>query len=288
MTKIAFIGLGVMGYPMAGFLKRAGYETTVYNRTPSKAQQWQQEYQGQVASTPCDAAKDCDFVMACVGADPDLREVTLGETGAFAGMKKDAVFIDHTTTSASIAKELDAEAKKLRLAFVDAPVSGGQAGAKNGTLTIMCGAEQNIFQQVEPFLKSYAKSIIRIGEVGSGQLCKMMNQICIAGLIQGLSEAVNFGKCAGLDLDAVFEAISKGAAGSWQMQNRFHTMCKDEFDFGFAVDWMRKDLGLCLQEAKNRQARLPVTALVDQFYAEVQNKGGGRWDTSSLVKLLQS
>ncbi len=288
MEKIAFIGLGVMGFPMAGFLKNAGYETTVYNRTTVKAQRWQEKYQGQVALTPCDAAKDCDLVMACVGSDDDLREVTLGETGAFAGMKQGAIFVDHTTTSATVARELHTEAQKQGLAFVDAPVSGGQSGAENGTLTIMCGAEQNIFQKVKPILSSYAKSIVRIGEVGSGQLCKMMNQICIAGLVQGLSEAVNFGQRAGLDLEAVFDAISQGAAGSWQMQNRFHTMSQDKFDFGFAVDLMRKDLGLCLQEAKQIQARLPVTALVDQFYAEVQDRSGGRWDTSSLVRLLQS
>ena len=286
MAKTAFLGLGVMGYPMAGWMKKAGHEVTVYNRTAAKAEKWAAEYGGSHAPTPKEAAAGADFVMACVGDDPDLRMVTLGADGAFGGMKAGAVFVDHTTASAEIARELYGAAAAQGLHFVDAPVSGGQAGAENGQLTVMCGGDEAPYASAEPVIMSYSKACKRLGEAGAGQLTKMVNQICIAGLVQGLSEALAFAQKAGLDGEAVVEAISQGAAGSWQMSNRYKTMLADEFEFGFAVDWMRKDLGICLAEAKRNGARLPVTALVDQFYGSVQQKGGGRWDTSSLIKLL--
>ncbi|MCI4663630.1 MAG: NAD(P)-dependent oxidoreductase [Neomegalonema sp.] len=286
MAKAAFIGLGVMGYPMAGWMQKAGHEVTVYNRTAAKAEKWAAEYGGSFAPTPKAAAEGADFVMACVGDDPDLRMVTIGADGAFDGMKPGATFVDHTTASAEAARELYATAKERGFGFVDAPVSGGQAGAENGQLTVMCGGDEEVYAAAEPLIMTYAKASKRLGAAGAGQLTKMVNQICIAGLVQGLSEALAFAQKAGLDGEAVVEAISQGAAGSWQMSNRYKTMLADEFEFGFAVDWMRKDLGICLAEAKRNGARLPVTALVDQFYSGVQQRGGGRWDTSSLIKLL--
>jgi len=291
--RVAFLGLGVMGYPMAGHLKRAGHSVTVYNRTASKAEQWVGEYgtAGAVASaaapTPRQAAHDADIVFACVGNDDDLRSVVLGEHGAFAGMKPGAVFVDHTTASAEVARELHAAARARELGFVDAPVSGGQAGAVNGVLTVMCGGEPDTFAQVQPVIMAYARACTLLGGPGSGQLAKMVNQICIAGLVQGLSEGIAFGLNAGLDMKLVLDVIGKGAAQSWQMDNRGTTMIEDRFDFGFAVDWMRKDLGLCLDEAKRNGSALPVTALVDQFYGDVQRMGGSRWDTSSLIKRLR-
>ncbi len=289
--KTAFLGLGVMGYPMAGHLKGAGHSVTVYNRTAAKAADWASKHGGtgnaQAAATPREAAKDADIVACCVGNDDDLRSVVLGDHGAFAGMKKGAVFIDHTTASANIARELEAEAKKRGIRFIDAPVSGGQAGAENGALTIMCGGEQATFDEIKPVIMAYGRMAQCLGPAGSGQLAKMVNQICIAGLVQGLSEGVNFGIAAGLDMKQVLEVISKGAAGSWQMENRGKTMVDDKFDFGFAVDWMRKDLGLCIEEAKRNGAPLPVTALVDQFYGDVQQMGGKRNDTSSLIRRLR-
>ncbi len=287
MAKVAFLGLGVMGYPMARHLKSKGHEVTVYNRTFAKAEKWVSENGGKAARTPAEAAAGQEFVFACVGNDDDLRSVTLGAEGAFAGMAKGAIFVDHTTASAGVARELHAAAKAKGLGFVDAPVSGGQAGAENGVLTVMCGGEPDVFAKAEPVIMSFARACRLLGAPGAGQIAKMMNQICIAGLVQGLSEAVHFGRKAGMDVDAVIDVISKGAAGSWQMENRAKTMNQMKFDFGFAVDWMRKDLGICLEEARRNHAHLPVTALVDQFYAEVQTMGGGRWDTSSLVARLE-
>lgn len=289
MAKVAFIGLGVMGYPMAGHLaKKGGHDVTVYNRTAAKAEQWASEFGGAFKTTPREAAEGAEFVFCCVGNDDDLRSVILGSDGAFAGMSAGATLIDNTTASAEVARELYAKAKELGLGFIDAPVSGGQAGAENGVLTVMCGGDADVFEKAEPVIMNFARACRLLGASGAGQLTKMVNQICIAGLLQGLSEGVNFGMKAGLDMDAVVDVISKGAAGSWQMENRAGTMTKGEFDFGFAVDWMRKDLSICLGEAKNNGARLPVTAMIDQYYAHVQARGGNRWDTSSLVHLLMN
>jgi 3-hydroxyisobutyrate dehydrogenase-like beta-hydroxyacid dehydrogenase len=285
--RVAFLGVGVMGYPMAGHLARAGHQVTVYNRTTAKAQAWAAAEGGRFAATPREAAAGAEFIFACVGNDDDLRAVTLGANGAFAGMAPGAVFVDHTTASAEVARELHAAAKTLGLHFVDAPVSGGQAGAVNGALTVMCGGDAAPFEAMKPVALHFAKAVTRIGEAGAGQLAKMVNQVAIAGLVQGLSEAIAFGQKAGLDMPLVLDVIGKGAAQSWQMDNRGKTMVDDKFDFGFAVDWMRKDLGLVLEEARRNGARLPVTALVDQFYAEVQALGGRRWDTSSLIKRLK-
>jgi 3-hydroxyisobutyrate dehydrogenase/2-hydroxy-3-oxopropionate reductase len=285
--RVAFIGLGVMGYPMAGHLALAGHAVTVYNRTAPKAAAWSAEFGGAHAPTPREAAAGADIVFCCVGNDADLRSVTLGADGAFAGMKPGAIFVDHTTASADVARQLHAAALGLGLAFVDAPVSGGQAGAQNGALTVMCGGDAAAFEAARPVGLAFSRAFTRMGESGAGQLTKMVNQICIAGLVQGLSEAIAFGQKAGLDMAQVLEVIGKGAAQSWQLDNRGKTMAEDKFDFGFAVDWMRKDLGLVLDEAKRNGARLPVTALVDQFYADVQAMGGRRWDTSSLIKRLK-
>ena len=285
--RVAFLGLGVMGYPMAGHLLRAGHQVTVYNRTPAKAEAWVKEYGGASAATPKAAAQGADIVFACVGNDDDLRSVVLGADGAFAGMQRGAIFVDHTTASAAVARELSAEGAKAGLAFIDAPVSGGNLGAVNGVLTVMCGGDAAAFAAIQPVAMAFAKAVTRLGDSGAGQLAKMVNQIAIAGLVQGLSEAIAFGQKAGLDMKAVLGVIGKGAAQSWQMDNRGPTMIDDQFDFGFAVDWMRKDLGLVLDEAKRNGARLPVTALVDQFYADVQAQGGNRWDTSSLLKRLR-
>jgi 3-hydroxyisobutyrate dehydrogenase len=285
-TRVAFLGLGVMGFPMAGHLAKAGHQVTVYNRSAAKAQAWVAEFGGKSADTPKAAAQDADIVFCCVGNDQDLASVVLGEHGAFAGMKKGALFVDHTTASAKIARQLADEAQKHGLTFLDAPVSGGQAGAVNGMLTVMVGGDQARFDQAKPVAMAFSRAFTRIGDSGAGQLAKMVNQICIAGLVQGLSEGIAFGQKAGIDMKLVLEVIGKGAAQSWQMDNRGTTMVDDKFDFGFAVDWMRKDLGLCLEESKINGARLPVTALVDQFYADVQAMGGGRWDTSSLIKRL--
>ena len=291
VLKVAFIGLGVMGYPMAGHLALAGHAVTVYNRNAAKAAAWCAEYSAghspKSATTPQQAAADADIVFCCVGNDDDLRAVTVGTDGAFAGMKPGAVFVDHTTASASVARELHAVARSAGLHFVDAPVSGGQGGAQNGALTVMCGGDVAAFNVVRPAGMAFSKAFTLMGDSGAGQLTKMVNQICIAGLVQGLSEAVAFGQNAGLDMDQVLDVIGKGAAQSWQLDNRGKTMVADKFDFGFAVDWMRKDLGLVLDEAKRNHARLPVTALVDQFYADVQAMGGQRWDTSSLIKRLK-
>jgi len=284
---VAFIGLGVMGHPMAGHLAHAGHRVTVYNRNAAKAQAWCDEFGGASAATPREAAASADMVFCCVGNDDDLRSVTLGADGALAGMKPGATLVDHTTASATVARELYAAAKDLGLQFIDAPVSGGQAGAQNGALTVMCGGDAAAFQAVRPVGMAFSKAFTLMGEPGAGQLTKMVNQICIAGLVQGLSEAVAFGQKAGLDMNQVLDVIGKGAAQSWQMDNRGKTMVADQFDFGFAVDWMRKDLGLVLDESRRNGARLPVTALVDQFYADVQAMGGQRWDTSSLVKRLK-
>ena len=289
MAKVAFIGLGVMGYPMAGFLKtKGGHDVTVYNRTTAKAEKWAEEYGGHYAQTPQQAAEGCDFVLACVGNDDDLRSVTTAENGAFHGLKPGAVFIDHTTASAEVARELYAAAKAKGCGFIDAPVSGGQAGAENGVLTVMCGGDQADFDKAKPIIDCFAKFAGLMGEAGAGQLTKMVNQICIAGLVQGLSEAIHFAKKAELDVPKVIAAIKGGAAQSWQMENRWETMNNGKFDYGFAVDWMRKDLGICLKTANDTGARLPVTALVDQFYAEVQAMGGNRWDTSSLIARLEN
>jgi len=285
--KVAFLGLGVMGLPMAGHLARAGHEVTVYNRSPAKAQAWTQEFGGKSAATPREAAAGAQIVFACVGNDDDLRSVVLGEDGAFAGMAPGAIFVDHTTASADVARELYALAREQRLQFVDAPVSGGQAGAVNGVLTVMCGGEPEVFETIKPVAQVYGRAVTRVGAPGAGQLAKMVNQICIAGIVQGLSEAIAFGQAADLDMKLVLDVISKGAAQSWQMENRGGTMVDDKFDFGFAVDWMRKDLGLVLSEARHNGARLPLTALVDQFYGDVQKMGGGRWDTSSLIARLR-
>jgi 3-hydroxyisobutyrate dehydrogenase len=287
MVQVAFLGLGVMGFPMAGHLVAKGHTVTVYNRSIAKLEAWVAKHGGRSATTPAEAAKGADFVMACVGNDDDLRSVCLGETGAFAGMKPGAVFVDHTTVSALVTRELSAVAASKSLGFVDAPVSGGQAGAENGVLSVMCGGRQADYDRAEPVIAAYARICRRLGESGAGQLAKMMNQICIAGLMQGLSEALAFGQKAGLDGASVVEVISQGAAGSWQMVNRHKTMLADTFDFGFAVDWMRKDLGICLDTADEIGASLPVTALVDQFYKDVQLMGGGRGDTSSLIRRLR-
>src|SRR5436190_14682242 len=288
MAKVAFLGLGVMGYPMAGHLKnKGGHELTVYNRTAAKAEKWTAQHGGSHKTTPKDAAAGQDFVMCCVGNDNDLRDVTLGSNGAFSGMAKGAVFVDHTTASAEIARELAAEAKARGFGFVDAPVSGGQAGAENGVLTVMCGGEADPYSRAEKVIAAYARMCKLLGPAGAGQLTKMVNQICIAGLVQGLAEGIHFAKKAGLDIEAVIETISKGAAQSWQMENRYKTMNAGKYDFGFAVNWMRKDLSICIAEARRSGAHLPVAALVDQFYSEVQKMGGGRWDTSSLLGRLE-
>jgi len=284
--KTAFLGLGVMGFPMAGHLKKGGHEVTVYNRTAGKAQKWVETHGGRSAATPAEAARGADIVFSCVGNDDDLRSIVLGEQGAFAGMARGAIFVDHTTASANVARELGEIAKGKGIHFLDAPVSGGQAGAENGKLTVMVGGDQSDFDRAKPVIDCYARACVLLGPVGSGQLAKMVNQICIAGLVQGLAEGMNFAVKAGLDPAKLVETISKGAAQSWQMENRALTMVADKFEFGFAVDWMRKDLGICLEESKRNGARLPVTALVDQFYAQVQQRGGKRWDTSSLIHLL--
>jgi len=288
MAKVAFLGLGVMGYPMAGHLrKKGGHDVTVYNRTAAKAEKWIAEHGGRRAATPREGAAGQDFVFACVGNDNDLREVTLGENGAFSGMNKGAVFVDHTTASAAIARVLHADAKSRGFDFIDAPVSGGQAGAENGVLTVMCGGENTPYGRAEPVIAAYARMCKLIGGPGSGQLTKMVNQICIAGLVQALAEGIHFAKRAGLDIEAVIQTIAKGAAQSWQMENRYKTMAAGKFDFGFAVQWMRKDMAICLDEARRNGANLPIAALVDQFYSEVQKMGGNRWDTSSLIARLE-
>ena len=281
--KLSFIGLGVMGFPMAGHLQKAGHEVTVYNRNPARAEKWRGEYAGESAATPAEAAANADIVFCCVGRDADLREVTLGANGAFAAMKKGALFVDHTTASAGIARELAAAATKAGFDFLDAPVSGGEAGAVNGKLTIMCGGSENAYAKAEPVMAAYAKQMKRLGDAGAGQLAKMVNQICIAGVLQGLSEGLSFARASGLDIEALVEVISKGAAQSWQMENRHKTMAAGKYDHGFAVEWMRKDLGICLEEARRNGTSLPMAALVDQFYAEVEGMGGKRWDTSSLL-----
>jgi len=287
MAKVAFLGLGVMGYPMAGHLAAAGHEVTVYNRTASKADRWVDQHGGKMGKTPAAAAMDADFVMACVGNDDDLRAVCTGTDGAFSTMRKGAIFVDHTTVSAAVTRELYAKAGEAGLAFVDAPISGGQAGAENAVLSVMCGGDQAAYDAALPVIDVYARICRRIGDSGAGQMTKMCNQIAIAGLVQGLSEALHFAEKAGLDGREVVEVISQGAAGSWQMQNRYETMLDDKFDHGFAVDWMRKDLAICLSTADDTGASLPVTALVDQFYKDVQKMGGQRWDTSSLIKRLR-
>ena len=284
MSKVSFIGLGVMGYPMAGYISKAGHNVTVYNRTKSKAEKWIKDYKGNLAETPKDAAKDCDFIFTCVGNDNDLREVTLGAQGLFHSAKKGSIYIDNTTASAEIARELYKEAKSKGFEFLDAPVSGGQAGAENGALTVMVGGDEKSYKKAEPVIDCYSKKIKLLGPAGNGQLCKMVNQICIAGLVQGLSEAINFGLNAKLNMYDVIEVISKGAAQSWQMENRYKTMIEDKFDYGFAVDWMRKDLKIAMEEAKKNNSPLPITKIIDEYYGEVQNIGGKRWDTSSLIK----
>ena len=281
--KVAFIGLGVMGYPMAGHLAKAGYDTRVYNRTAARAEQWCKEFGGSHGLTPREAAEAADFVFMCVGNDDDLRSVVYGDDGVLAGCKAGAVLVDHTTASADVAREI---AERAEVAFLDAPVSGGQAGAENGVLTVMIGGNEDAFERVRPVIMSYARAAELLGSVGAGQLTKMVNQICIAGLVQGLSEGLNFAQCAGLDGHKVVDVISKGAAGSWQMENRGNTMLNDEFEFGFAVDWMRKDLGICIEESERNGAELPVTRIVNDFYGEVKAMGGGRWDTSSLIRRL--
>ncbi|MCK0138821.1 NAD(P)-dependent oxidoreductase [Aliiroseovarius sp. F47248L] len=288
MAKCAFLGLGVMGYPMAGHLVSKGHEVTVYNRTTAKAEAWAKEHGGAWAAMPREAAEGADFVMACVGNDDDLRAVVAGADGALTGMQNGAVFVDHTTVSAAVTRELYAAAADQGVSFVDAPVSGGQAGAENGVLSIMCGGDHAAFDAAEPIMQTYGRTVKRLGESGAGQLTKMVNQICIAGLVQGLSEGLHFAEKAGLDIREVVDVIQGGAAGSWQMVNRHETMADDHFEHGFAVDWMRKDLGICLSTADENGASLPVTALVDQFYKDVQKMGGGRWDTSSLFKRLKS
>ena len=285
--NVAFIGLGVMGYPMAGYISKAGHNVTVFNRTKSKAEKWIGEYKGKVADTPAEAAKDSEYIFTCVGNDSDLREVTFGDNGVFKTIKKGSVYIDNTTASATIAREIYEYAKKNGVGSLDAPVSGGQAGAENGALTVMIGGDQKDFDKAKDKIDCYSKKMKLLGNAGSGQLAKMVNQICIAGLVQGLSEAINFGMKAGLNMEDVIEVISKGAAQSWQMENRYKTMIDDKFDFGFAVDWMRKDLKIAMDEAKNNGSLLPVTELVDKYYSEVQEMGGKRWDTSSLIKRLR-
>jgi 3-hydroxyisobutyrate dehydrogenase len=287
MAKVAFLGLGVMGGPMARHLAQKGHEVTVYNRTYAKAEEWVKAHGGKAAKTPKEAAEGQEIVFCCVGNDNDLREVTIGKDGAFHGMGKGTLFVDHTTASAEVARELFAKAKELGFDFVDAPVSGGQAGAENGQLTVMCGGDQAPYSRAEPVIMSFAKACKLLGPSGAGQLTKMCNQICIAGVVQGLAEAIHFAKRSGLDAEAVIEAISKGAAQSWQMENRYKTMNANKFDFGFAVNWMRKDLGIVLDEGRRNGSHLPVTALVDQFYSDVQEMGGGRWDTSSLIARLE-
>jgi 3-hydroxyisobutyrate dehydrogenase len=282
--KVSFIGLGVMGYPMAGHIAKAGHDVKVYNRTKSKAEKWVKEYKGSLADTPKEAAKDRDFVFTCVGNDNDLREVTLGENGLFHSIKKKAVYIDNTTASAEIARELYKNAKSKNFHFLDAPVSGGQAGAENGALTVMIGGDEESFKKASPIIDCYSKKMKLLGPAGNGQLAKMVNQICIAGVVQGLSEAINFGLNAKLKMEDVIETISKGAAQSWQMENRYKTMIDDKFDYGFAVDWMRKDLKIAMEEAKRNNSPLPITKIVDEYYSEVQKMGGNRWDTSSLIK----
>ena len=284
--KVAFLGLGVMGFPMAGHLANAGHDVTVYNRTAARAQAWVEKYRGSRAETPAAAAKGAAIVFSCVGNDDDVRSIVYGDNGALAGMSSGSIYVDHTTASAEVAREVAAAAQKRQVEFLDAPVSGGQAGAENGKLTVMVGGGQGPFDRAKPVIDSYARACVLMGAVGSGQLAKMVNQICIAGLLQGLSEGLNFAVKAGLDTTKLVEVISKGAAQSWQMDNRAHTMVEGKFTFGFAVDWMRKDLGICLAEAKRNKARLPATALIDQFYAQVQARGGNRWDTSSLIHLL--
>ena len=288
MAKVAFLGLGVMGYPMAGHLAKAGHQVSVYNRTTEKAARWAEEHGGAFQRTPREAAAGCDFVMACVGNDDDLRSVCLGDDGAFAGMGPGSIFVDHTTVSAKVTRELYAEADSRQVSLVDAPVSGGQTGAENGVLSVMCGGDQGAYDRAAPVIDAYARICKRLGESGAGQMTKMVNQIAIAGLVQGLSEALHFAEKAGLDGGAVVEVISQGAAGSWQMSNRYETMLDGHFEHGFAVDWMRKDLGICLDAANETGASLPVTALVDQFYKDIQKMGGGRWDTSSLFKRLRA
>ncbi len=287
-TRVAFLGLGVMGFPMAGHLAKAGCEVTVYNRTAAKAEAWTESHRGRAAATPAAAAEHAEIVFACVGADDDLRAIVYGDDGALAGMSEGAIFVDHTTDSADVAREVHAAAKERSLGFLDAPVSGGQAGAENGLLTVMVGGDPADFARAEPIMDAYARNVTHMGPAGNGQLTKMVNQICIAGVVQGLAEALNFAQRAGLNGETVLEVISKGAAQSWQMENRGSTMLKGEFEFGFAVDWMRKDLGLCFEEAKKNGALLPMSMLVDQFYAHVQQRGGNRWDTSSLIHLLQN
>lgn len=287
MAKITFLGLGVMGYPMAGHLAKAGHDVCVYNRSPEKAEKWVAEFGGQSAATPREAVEGAEYVMSCVGNDDDLRSVVLGADGALAGMAKGSIFVDHTTVSARVTSELYHAAKDIDVGFVDAPVSGGQAGAENGVLSIMCGGDEAQYQAAEPIMGAYGRSIKRLGESGAGQLTKMVNQICIAGLVQGLSEGLAFAQKAGLDGREVVEVIKGGAAGSWQMENRHETMLDDFFDYGFAIDWMRKDLGICLQTGDEIGASLPVTALIDQFYKDLQQMGGGRWDTSSLIRRLR-
>ena len=282
--NVAFIGLGVMGYPMAGYISKGGHNVTVYNRTGAKADKWLKDFKGKKADTPKDAAKEADYVFTCVGNDNDLREVTFGENGLFKSIKKGTVYIDNTTASATIAREIYSHAKKNGFGFLDAPVSGGQAGAENGALTVMVGGDQGDFDKALDKIDCYSKKVKLLGKSGSGQLAKMVNQICIAGLVQGLSEAINFGQKAGLNMEDVIEVISKGAAQSWQMENRYKTMLEDKFDFGFAVDWMRKDLKIAMEEAKNNGSLLPITEIIDKYYAEVQDMGGKRWDTSSLIK----
>ena len=284
MSKVSFIGLGVMGYPMAGYISKAGHDVTVFNRTKSKAEKWVKDFKGKIAETPKEAAKDSEFIFTCVGNDNDLREVTLGDNGLFHSAKKGAVYIDNTTASAIIARELYKEAKAKGFDFLDAPVSGGQAGAENGALTVMVGGDENPYKKAEPIIDCYSKKIKLLGPAGNGQLCKMVNQICIAGLVQGLSEAINFGLNAKLNMYDVIEVISKGAAQSWQMENRYKTMIEDKFDYGFAVDWMRKDLKIAMEEAQKNNSPLPITKIIDEFYGEVQKQGGNRWDTSSLIK----
>ncbi len=286
MAKVAFLGLGVMGFPMAGHLAAKGHEVTVYNRTFAKAEAWTQKHKGKAAKTPREAAAGQEIVFCCVGNDDDLRSVVLGPDGAFAGMGKGTIFFDNTTASADIARELHAEGKKLGIDFIDAPVSGGQAGAENGQLTVMCGGDAAPFERAKPVADAFSKAVTLIGPSGAGQITKMMNQMCIAGIVQGLAEALNLGQRAGLDMEKALGAISKGAAQSWQMENRWQNMVNGKFDYGFAVDWMRKDLGIALAEGKRQKAAMPLVALVDQFYERVQARGGGRWDTSSLIHLL--
>ena len=285
--KVSFIGLGVMGFPMAGFISKAGHNVTVFNRTKTKAEKWISTYKGEIANTPEEAAKDADFIFTCVGNDNDLKEVTFGKNGIFKSIKKGSIYVDNTTASANIAREIYEYSKNNGFGFLDAPVSGGQAGAENGTLTVMIGGEKENFDKVSHIIDCYSKKMKLLGKAGNGQLAKMVNQICISGLVQGLSEGINFGIKAGLNMEEVIEVISKGAAQSWQMENRYKTMLEDKFDFGFAVDWMRKDLKIALEEAKKNNSLLPVTEIVDQYYGDVQKLGGKRWDTSSLIKRLR-